>query len=165
MTPEFAAFTFRSRRNGAEERRFRNLEFSYQQTLGFLPGPLAGTNVNVAYTRSYSSQRRRDLAPHRLTSRLGYALRNFNGSLGMVWRDDSPDGIYGRYRGAINQFDLALSWKFSQRYAMYVQGRNITGVPVVWYESPPGSVEGVNPSLRQMQEYGANWVLGFKATF
>jgi len=163
--PEFAAYTFRSTRNSAEERRFRNLEFSYQQTLGFLPGPLAGTNVNITYTRSYASQRRNELAPHRLTSRLGYALRNFNGSLGMVWRDDSPNGIYGRYRGAITQFDLALSWKFSQRYAMYVQGRNITGVPVVWYESPPGSVEGVNPALRQMQEYGANWVLGFKATF
>ncbi len=163
--PEFAAYTFRTTKNSNEERRFRNLEFSYQQTLGFLPGPLAGTNFNVAYTRSYASQRRNDLAPHRISSRLGYALRNFNGSLGMVWRDDSPNGIYGRYKGALTQFDLALSWKFSQRYAMYVQGRNITGAPVVWYESPPGSVEGVNPALRVMQKYGANWVLGFKATF
>lgn len=163
--PEFAAYTFRSTRNSAEERRFRNMELAYNQTLGFLPGPFAGTNVNVAYTRSYASQRRNNLAPHRLTSRLGYALRNFNGSLGMVWRDDSPDGIYGRYKGALTQFDLSLSWKFSARYAMYLQGRNITGVPVVWYESPPGALEGVNPALRVMQEYGANWVLGFKATF
>ena len=32
------------------------------------------------------------LAPHRLTSRLGYAYRRFNGQLGMVWIDDRPDG-------------------------------------------------------------------------
>jgi len=38
-------------------------------------------------------------------------------------------------------------------------------VPVVWYESPPGVVEGVNPALRVMQEYGANWVFGVRGTF
>jgi hypothetical protein len=36
---------------------------------------------------------------------------------------------------------------------------------VIWYESAPGAPEGVNPALRNFQEYGANWVLGFKATF
>lgn len=35
--PEFAAYTFRSTRNSAEERRFRNMELAYNQTLGFLP--------------------------------------------------------------------------------------------------------------------------------
>lgn len=141
------------------------MELAYSQTLGFLPVVFAGTNVNIAYTRSYANQRRNNLSPHRLTSRLGYAYRRFNGSMGMVWRDDSPDGIYGRYKAAITQFDLSMSWTFSQRYAMYLQGRNITGVPVIWYESAPGTPEGVNPALRNFQEYGANWVLGFKATF
>lgn len=163
--PDFSAYTFRSTRNSAEERKFRNMELAYSQTLGFLPVIFAGTNVNIAYTRSYANQRRNNLAPHRLTSRLGYAYRRFNGSMGMVWIDDRPDGIYGRYRAAITQFDLSMSWTFSQRYAMYLQGRNITGVPVIWYESAPGTPEGVNPALRNFQEYGANWVLGFKATF
>ena len=164
--PDFSAYTFRSTRNSAEERKFRNMELAYNQTLGFLPVIFAGTNVNIAYTRSYANQRRNNLSPHRLTSRLGYAYRRFNGSVGMVWRDDSPDGnIYGRYKAAITQFDLSMSWTFSQRYAMYLQGRNITGVPVIWYESAPGTPEGVNPALRNFQEYGANWVLGFKATF
>jgi hypothetical protein len=36
---------------------------------------------------------------------------------------------------------------------------------VLWYESPVGSVEGQNPSLRVMQEYGANWVFGVKGQF
>jgi hypothetical protein len=163
--PDLQNYVFRSTRNSDEVRRFRNMEFSYNQTLGFLPELFRGTNVNVSYTRSYASQRRNNLAPHRVSSRLGYAYRKFNGSIGMVWRDDSPDGIYGRYRGAITQFDVSASWKLSSRYSTYVQGRNITGVPVVWYESPPGSVEGKNPALRQMQEYGANWVWGIRGTF
>lgn len=163
--PEFAAYTFRSTRNSAETRRFRNMEAAYNQTLGFLPELYRGISVNIAYTRSYASQRRNNLSPHRVTTRLGYAYRRFNGSLGMVWRDDSPDGIYGRYKGALTQFDLSASWKLSNRYSMYVQGRNITGKPVLWYESPPGAVQGQNPALRVMQEYGANWVFGLRGTF
>ena len=162
---EFATYTFRTTRISAEARRFRNMELSYNQTLGFLPEKFRGTSVNFAYTRSYASQRRNNLSPHRFTSRLGYALKKFNGSIGMVWRDDSPDGIYGRYKEALTQFDLSVNWKFTNRYSLYVQGRNITGKPVKWMESPPGVVEGVRPSLRVMQEYGANWVFGVRGTF
>jgi outer membrane receptor protein involved in Fe transport len=163
---EFATYTFRSYRVSANERRFRNMEIAYNQTLGFLPSELLrGINVNVAYTRSYADQRRNNLAPHRVSSRLGYAYRKFNGSVGMIWRDDSPDGIYGRYKGELTQFDLSLNWRLTNRYTLYVQARNFTGVPVVWYESPVGSVEGHNPSLRSMQEYGANWVFGCRGQF
>jgi LysR family glycine cleavage system transcriptional activator len=35
-----------------------------------------------------------------------------------------------------------------------------------WIDWPGMALpEGVNPALRNFQEYGANWVLGFKATF
>jgi len=162
---EFSTYIFRSTRVAEGSRRFRNMEIAYNQTLGFLNEKLRGTSVNVAYTRSYASQRRNNLAPHRLTSRLGYAYRKFNGSLGMVYRDRSPDGIYGRYKERLTQFDLALTWKLTNRYSMYVQGRNITGKPVKWMESGPAEVEGVNPSLRVMQEYGANWVFGVRGQF
>ena len=105
------------------------------------------------------------LAPHRITSRLGYAYLRFNGSLGMVWLDDRPDGIYGRFRPEQTQFDLSLSWKLTRQVSIYIQGRNITNQPVKWMESPPGMVEGESPALRQFQEYGANWVLGCRGTF
>jgi iron complex outermembrane recepter protein len=163
--PEFSSYIFRSTRVSENSRRFRNMEASYNQTLSFLPEKFRGTSVNFAYTRSYASQRRNNLAPHRLSSRLGYAYRKFNGSIGMLWRDNSPDGIYGRYKEELTQFDLALTWKLTNRYSMYVQGRNITGKPVKWMESGPGEIEGVNPSLRTMQEYGANWVFGVRGMF
>lgn len=166
--PEFAEYIFRSTRNSDQRRRNRNLEFSYQQTLGFLPEKFRGTSVNVAYTRSYASARRSGLAPHRLTSRLGYAYRKFNGSLGMVWIDDRPDGgvnNYGRFRPEQTQFDLTLNWRLNSRATMFVQGRNITNQPVKWYDTVPGYEEGKYPVLRQYQEYGANWVFGVKGQF
>jgi TonB-dependent receptor len=163
--PEFAEYTFRSTRNSDRSRRSRNLEFAYNQTLGFLPELYRGISVNVAYTRSYASARRNGLAPHRITSRLGYALRRFNGSVGMVWIDDRPDGNYGRYRPEQTQFDLSLSWRLTNRYSLYLQARNFTNQPVKWMESPPGVVEGESPALRQFQEYGSNWVLGCRGTF
>ncbi len=164
--PDFAAFTFRTTRNNTEQRRFRNMEVAYNQTLGFLPfEKLRGINVNVAYTRSYANQRRNGLSPHRLTSRLGYNYRAFSATLGMVFRDVSPDGVYGLYKGAITQFDTTLGWRFSRAVSFYVQGRNITNVPVLWYASPTTSVEGRDAAFRRLQAYGANWVFGVKGMF
>jgi outer membrane receptor protein involved in Fe transport len=164
--PELADYTFRSRRNSEQARRLRNMEFSYRQTLGFLPDLFRGTSVNVAYTRSYQNARRSGLAPHRITSRLGYAYRRFNGNIGMVWLDDRPDGsIYRRFRPEQTQFDLSLTWKLTKQVSLYAQGRNITSQPVKWMESPPGEVEGESPALRQFQEYGSNWVFGVRGTF
>ncbi len=164
--PDFSDYTFRSTRNSAERRRFRNMNLAYNQTLGFLPEKFRGTNVSLTYDRSYASQRRNKLAPHRVTTRLGYAYRRFNGSLGMVWIDESPDGgTYGRYNGERTQFDLTLNWRINRYGTLYVQGRNITGKPVIWYDTPRGMVEGSYPILRQYQEYGANWVFGMKGQF
>ena len=163
--PEFADYIFRSSRNSDARLRSRNMEFAYNQTLGFLPEKLRGTSVNVAYTRSYASARRNGLAPHRVTSRLGYAYRRFNGSLGMVWIADRRAGNDGFFRPEQTQFDLSLTWKFTNQISLYLQGRNITSQPVKWMVSPPGMVEGESPALRQFQEYGSNWVIGCHGTF
>jgi len=161
--PDFALYSFRTTRNSSEQRRFRNMEIAYNQTLGFLPAEkLRGINVNVAYTRSYASQRRNGLSPHRLTSRLGYNYRRLNATLGMVYRDAAPDGAYGLYKGGTTQFDCTLGWRFSSRISLYVQGRNITNVPVLWYASPTTSVEGRDAAFRRLQKYGANWVFGLR---
>ena len=163
--PEYADYTFRSTRNADQMRRYRNLELSYQQTLGFLPELFRGTSVNVAYSRAYASARRSGLAPHRLTSRLGYAYRRFNGSIGMVWIAQRPESNYGFYRPDQTQFDMTLNWRISSRLSFYVQGRNITKQPVKWMVSPPDVAEGRSASLRVYQEYGANWVFGVKGQF
>ena len=163
--PDLQTYTFRTTRNSAETRRFRNLELSYNQTLGFLPELFRGTSVNLSYSRTYASQRRNGMAPHRVSGRLGYAYKKFNGSLGGVFTDERPDGVYGRFREAVLQFDTSLNWKLTRRATLYVQGRNITGEPLRWFDTPPGVAERRQRILRQYQEYGANWNFGVKGTF
>ncbi|MBI5769380.1 MAG: TonB-dependent receptor [Verrucomicrobia bacterium] len=163
--PDLQNYSFRTTRNSAETRRFRNLELSYNQTLGFLPELLRGTSVNLSYSRTYASQRRNGMAPHRISGRLGYAYKRFNGSLGGVFTAERPDGVYGRFREAVAQFDTSLNWRLNRRATLYVQGRNITGQPLKWFDTPTGVVEFRQRVLRQYQEYGANWNFGVKGTF
>jgi hypothetical protein len=67
------------------------------ETLGFPPSEyLRGINYSFNYSRSYPDQRRSGLAPHRVSSRLGYAYKRFNGTFGMIWIDDKPES--GTYR-------------------------------------------------------------------
>ena len=163
--PDLDGYIIRSTRNSVARRRNRNMEVAYNQTLGFLPEQFRGTSFNLAYTRAYASSRRGGLAPHRLTSRLGYAYHRFNGQLGMVWIDRRPESEYGRYRPAHTTFDLNLNWRLNSHATIYVQGRNITGQPQKWYQSPQTLPEGTNAVIRQYQEYGSNWVFGVKGTF
>lgn len=121
--------------------------------------------MNLSYSRTYASQRRNGMAPHRLSGRLGYAYKKFNGSLGGVFTDERPDGVYGRFREAVLQFDTSLNWKLTRRATLYVQGRNITGEPLRWFDTPTGVAERRQRILRQYQEYGANWNFGVKGTF
>jgi iron complex outermembrane receptor protein len=166
--PDFAAYTFRSKTNSDTLQRTRTMDFSYNQTLGFLPGEyLRGINTSFNYSRVYANVRRSGMAPHRITSRLGYAYGRFNGSFGVVWVDDKPnDGSnYGRWFGEITKYDLNLNLRLTRYATLYVQGRNITNVKDEWYESPPGVKERRQRYLRGMEEYGANWVFGLKGNF
>ena len=165
--PDFGNYTVRSKANSAATQRYRNMDLAYNQSLGFLPSEvLRGINFSVNYSRSYADARRSGLAPHRVSSRLGYAYKRFNGTFGMIWIDDKPEsGTYGRYMGEITKFDLSLSWRLTKFASLYVQGRNITNVRDRWYQSAPGLPEGVNGYLRSTEEYGANWVFGVKGTF
>jgi len=168
--PDFETYTFRSTRNSTELQRYKNMDWNYNQTLGFLGAEaLRGTSIGFTYSRSYANMRRSGLAPHRFTSRLGYAFRRFNGSLGIIWADDKPQGTgtnnYGRYFGAITKLDCSLNFRLSRYATLYVQGRNITNVKDLSYLSPPGVQEGKEGVLRHMEEYGANWVFGVRGQF
>ena len=167
---DFATYTFRSTTNVGGVQRYRNMDWNYNQTLGFLPGEyLRGISVGVTYSRSYANMRRSGVAPHRLTSRLGYAYKRFNGSLGIIWADDKPQGTgtnnYGRYFGAITKIDCSLNFRLNRYATIYAQGRNITDTYDLSYLSPPGVQETKQGVLRHMEHYGSNWVFGVKGQF
>jgi hypothetical protein len=106
--PVYANYDFRTRFNVPNPVRFRAMEFAYSQTLPFKNEWLRGITVNAAYTRSYASQRRGDLLPHRVATSLGYRYRNFSTRFGFVWRADTDQtsDTYGRYR----RHDAKLDW-------------------------------------------------------
>ena len=166
--PDFSAYTFNSTANSTELQRFRNFDFNYTQTLGFLPSEyLRGISIGTNYARSYANQRRAKLAPHRVTGRLGYAYHRFNGSISAIWIDDRPmDAAFNnRWWGAMTKIDMQLSWRLNKYASLYVQARNITNQKDLYYESPLGVPEGRQKYLRQMEEYGDNWVFGIKGQF
>ena len=165
--PAYTSYTFISSANAPDLQKTRSMEVNYNQTLGFLPGEyLRGINVNFNYARVYVNVRRPGVAPHRITSRLGYSYKRFNGSVGMTWTDDKPESsTYGRTFGAITKYDLTLNFRLVGQSWLYVQGRNITNVKDEWYESPPGVQEGQQRALRAMEGYGTNWVFGVKGNF
>lgn len=170
--PDLQTYTFRTRVNSPTSVKYRNMDFAYNQTLGFLPNEyLRGINIAFNYSRSYADQRRANLAPHRVSSRLGYAYKRFSGTVGVIWADDKPEsGTYGRYFSEITKVDLTLYWRLTplgSRYStqLFVQGRNISNMRDRWYQSPAGIEEGVDGHLRSMEEYGAAWVFGVKGQF
>ncbi|MEO7414028.1 MAG: TonB-dependent receptor [Opitutaceae bacterium] len=165
--PDFANYTFRSTTNTVALQRYKNFDFSYNQTLGFLPSEyLRGISVGATYSRSYANQRRQGLAPHRVTARLGYAYKRFSTNIGAIWVDDRPNSnIYGRYWGAMTKLDLSVNFKINKYATLYVQARNPTNQKDLYYESPPGVQEGKNGYLRQAEAYGDNWVFGLKGQF
>jgi iron complex outermembrane receptor protein len=165
--PDFAPYTFITKINDPLLQRYKNLDFNYQQTLGFLPSIyLKGLGVGATYSRSYANQRRNFLAPHRATASLSYTYKRFSGRVGGIWIDDRPvDSVYGRVWGAMTKLDISATWKLTRYASLYVQVRNPTNQKDLYYESPPGTQEGKGKVLRRMEAYGDNWVFGVKGSF
>jgi iron complex outermembrane receptor protein len=164
--PLFSGYTFVTTRNDDRMQRTRNLDLNYNQTLGFLPTAyLRGISLGANLSRTYVNVRRNNVAPWRATARLGYSYKRFNGSFGLVHVKDKPSGNYGQFFGEITKYDLSASFRLTKWASLYVQGRNISNVKDMWYQSPPGVTEGEQRALRQINAFGANWVFGLKGQF
>jgi iron complex outermembrane recepter protein len=167
--PEFGSYEFQSPFNVSEPRRHRGMELAYSQTLPFSHEALRGITVNTSYTRSYADARRSGLLPHRVTSSLGYSYRKFRGRLGIVWRDDTPDGSnaadYGRFRRHDTKADLSGEYRINKYATLFFYGRNIFNGGQTWMMGPPSQPQGQGAAVRVYENYGANWNFGIKGTF
>lgn len=167
--PEYGSYEFQSPFNVSTPRRHRGLEIAYSQSLPFQHEALRGITVNTSYTRSYANARRSGLLPHRVTSSLGYAYRNFRGRLGVVWRDDTPDGSnaadYGRFRRHDTKVDLSGEYRVHKNVSLFFFGRNIFNGGQTWMIGHGSVPEGQGAAVRVYENYGANWNFGVKGTF
>ena len=165
--PQYDGYQFISTQNDPGVHRYRNFDFNYNQTLGFLQKEyLRGINVGVTYSRSYDNQRHVNLVPRRWGFTPSYTYRRFNAGVGMLFTAAKPSSTtYGQYYGAMTKIDVRASYKLTNLLSVYVQIRNITNVKDEFYQSPNGVTEGQQAALRSMEQYGANWVFGVKGTF
>ncbi len=162
--PEYADYEFSAPFNVEGTRRFRTMEIAYNQALSFLPGALRGLNVNTSYTRTYANERRAGASPHRITGSLGYSYNRFSLRLGAVWTDDTPwTTTVTRFRRQKITTDLSGGVKLTKRISFFFQGRRILNDPVEIYEGVTSMHD--RPVLQTYEQYGANWVFGFKGTF
>lgn len=167
--PAYDDYEFLAPFNVPTATRHRNMEVAFSQTLPFRSDVLRNITVNASYSRSYASQRRGNLTPHRFASSLGYRYRNFSTRIGVVWRDDTNLGStaadYGRYRRHDTLVDFSAEYRVTRRISVYAQGRNIFDQGQTLVDTPPGLPQGQNPISSQYQSYGALWNFGVKGTF
>lgn len=163
--PEYGSYEFQAPFNVDNPRRHRNFEFSYRQSLPFKSEWLRGISLSSAYSRSYVDARRANLLPHRVTGGINYRFKRFTGRINAVWRDDTPESTYGRFRRHDIKYDIGAEYVVNKWISLFVQGRNILNDGQTWMETPTGVVEGQGAAVRVYENYGANWNFGVKGTF
>ena len=167
--PEYGSYEFQSPFNVDTPRRHRSMEIAYAQTLPFRHEALRQITINNSYTRAYADARRSGLLPHRFTSSLAYSYKRFRGRLGVVWRDDTPDGSnatdYGRFRRHDTKLDLSGEYRLNKYATLFFFGRNIFNGGQTWMQGPQNLPEGQGAAIRIYENYGANWNFGIKGTF
>jgi TonB-dependent receptor len=162
--PAYADFEFSAPFNVEGSRRFRTMEVAYSQALSFLPGPFRGLNVNTSYTRTYANERRPGTSPHRVTGSLGYSHGRFTFRLGAVWADDASwTSTVTRWRRHYTTTDFSGGVRLTSRVSFFFQGRRIFNDSLRIFEGV--SHERDRAVLQTYENYGANWVFGFKGMF
>jgi hypothetical protein len=126
---------------------------------------LRGISLSAAYSRSYVDARRANLLPHRVTGGINYRYKRFTGRINAVWRADTPEATYGRFRRHDIKYDIGGEYVINKWLSVFVQGRNILNDGQTWMETPTGVVEGQGAAVRVYENYGANWNFGLKGTF
>lgn len=166
--PNYAGYQFQAPFNLANSTRTRSLDFSYRQSMIFLPPALRSTTVTLAYTRTYAGIRRQGLLPHRFTSTLGYNYKKFSIRASVVWRSDTNWGAVsegGYYRRHDTKLDLGGAFQVNRTFSLFFQGRNIFNDGQTWMQTAPGRKQGDGAAVRIYENYGANWNFGVKGQF
>lgn len=160
--PDFANYTFITNSSDGPPVTFRSMELSYLQYLTFLPRALQGTSVNLAYTRTYATERRPGLSPHTFKGGIQYTYKRVAFNFSGIWLDEAPTtNTVGRFRRQNAKFDVGGSFKINQRLQLYFSGRNIFETPHRIFDTIGG-----NPKvLSRLENYGSNWAFGVRGSF
>lgn len=149
--------------------RYRSLELGWNQALTFLPSILKKTQVNLAYTRVYTTGNEviANVSPHRITGSIGWGYGRFSMRFGAVWTDDTTwTATYAksRWRKAELKCDFNANFRLTKNLSFFCTGRNIFNDPLRIVETSLYNLNAT-PVLQSYASYGAVWVFGLKGTF
>jgi iron complex outermembrane receptor protein len=160
--PDYANYTFITNNSDGPPVTFRSMELSYLQYLTFLPRFFQGTSVNLAYTRTYATERIPGLSPHTFKGGIQWSYKRVALNFSGVWLDEAPTtNTVGRFRRQNVKFDIGGSVRLSNRLQLYFSGRNIFETPHRIFDT----IGGHPKVLSRLENYGSNWAFGVRGSF
>jgi outer membrane receptor protein involved in Fe transport len=150
----------------------KGAEFSYQQSLTFLPAPFDGLLLGFNYTYTDAKGEVNDrIIPLPASARntfnavIGYEKGPFSlrvaGSYRDVYLDELGDGPEeDRYVKDHFQIDVTVKYKVTDHLQLFAEFVNLNDAPYVAFQRGP-----VNDRLLQFERYSWTGKFGAKATF
>jgi TonB-dependent receptor len=154
----------------------RGVEFTWQQSFGFLPGLLANTGIFANYTFVDAEMNigqtvgGRDVFPLAGQSdriwniALFYETGRFNARLAYTGRSDYIDGINAgdsrldTYWEGRDQLDFTTAFEVTPQFELFLEAKNLTDTNGVRYD-------GVRSRVQEIERFGASVFTGVRASF
>lgn len=158
---EYPGYTVYSHSNNGAAAVVKGLTLDYRQNLGFLPGELSRIRVFANASRNVVDPAKKwGVPPWMASGGVTVPYRRLNVGLKAKWTDNTPwNFTEGRFRKHRVMFDLDLGYRFSKRFNLFVQGRNITNEPDYIYNYN-------NPAyIYRLEHYGTIWTFGVSGRF
>lgn len=155
-----------------EEAKVNGLEFTYQQSLDFLPAPLDGVLVgfNYTYTDAEGEISGRTIAlpassENTFNATLGYEKGPLSLRVTAAYRDKYLDELgetaaEDRFVENHNQYDLSARYRVTSQFQLFAEVVNLGDEPYVAYQNFAG-----RKRLLQYEEYSWTAKTGFRVSF
>ncbi len=163
--PEFRFFTFF---NAEEKRTVKGIELAYTQQLDFLESKwLNGTTLFATYSHRTAVQRPRTgtrFIPRVATAGATWGLGKFRLSVNGTWTDYTFVGATTGAPGQPEYFKprtiifVDARYKITRNFSVFVSGDRAYDSGKIWMYKSDGRV-------RQIEEYGQQWSVGFRGEF
>jgi TonB-dependent receptor len=154
----------------------RGVEFTWQQSFGFLPGLLSNTGIFANYTFVDAEMNigrivgGRDVFPLAGQSdriwniAVFYETDRFNARLAYTGRSDYIDGINAgdarldTYWEGRDQLDFTAAFEVTPQFELFLEAKNLTDTNGVRYD-------GVRSRVQEIERFGASVFTGVRANF
>lgn len=176
LSDEYSTYDISTKRNGGEA-RLTGFEWSYRQSLNFLPGWARGFHVFINGTHiSLSGQNADDFtsfSPKNINWGVSYARAKFLAKVNVAQSGKVRNGVIApsasipvgayRYIGSQTTIDLSAQYKLSKLITLYGSVRNAGQADKYTLDYAESTPEFAR--VRVVQRFGAMFTLGIKGEF